>query len=80
MTATVIPKEMAGDLYKLIASFILALVQRERQSFCKDKKTSALFIVFDVSSMIGFTSDRMIREMNDSLELVILLTVISAHA
>jgi len=50
MTATVIPKEMAGHLYKLIASFILALVQRERRSFCKDKKTSALFIVFDVSS------------------------------
>ena len=71
---------MAGHLYKLIASFIVALVQREQQSFCENKKTSALFIVFDVSSMIGFTSDRMIREMNDSLELVILLTVISAHA
>jgi len=71
MTATVIPKEMAGHLYKLIASFSLALVQRERRSFCKDKKTSALFIVFDVSSMIGFTNDGVIREMNDGLELVI---------
>lgn len=71
MTATVIPKEMAGHLYKLIASFISALVQRKRQSFCKDKKTSALFIVFDVSSMIGFTNDGLIPEMNDGLELVI---------
>jgi len=73
-------KEMSGHLYKLIASFIVALVQREQQSFCENKKTSALFIVFDVSSMIGFTSDRVIREMNDGLELVILVRVISAHA
>lgn len=78
MTATVIPRETAGHLYKLIASFILALVQRERQSFCKDKKTSALFIVFDVSSMIGFTNDGVIPEI--WLGACDLVRVISAHA
>jgi len=48
-------------------------------SASEDKKTSAFFIVFDVSSMMGFTTDGMIREMNDLLELV-LVSVISAHA